>query len=165
MSDTILSEFNPDARIWIYGFTHSLNRRQSDTVHEIFKRFIAGWFSHGNKVAGAYTLLNDRFLVLCISQQSVISGCSIGASVNVLKDLHRDHALDALNVDLIYFKSDDAIQIASRYELQNLYDQGVIDDNTIVFDTAIETLGDLRNGFFEKRIKHSWHRTLIRKAS
>jgi hypothetical protein len=38
------------------------------------------------------------------------------------------------------------------------------DAHTIVFDTTAQTLGELRNGGWERKAELSWHRDLLRKA-
>jgi hypothetical protein len=149
----------PDnARLWIYGFERPLDDRTAGIVSEQLGGFIPGWVSHGTPVRGAYAIQQGRFLLLAAACPQGISGCAIDSSIANLKILRDIHGVDGLNRDLVFFRSaEGSIESLDRAAFQQEVDSGRIGPNTPVFDTTIETVGDLRAGRFEKPFGDSWH--------
>ncbi len=158
VNTNILTDFSDDCRIWIYGFRSDLSPSQSDIINKALNNFEENWMSHQSKVRGAHTIEYSRFLILTGECTTGISGCAIDASVRALKEIRDHHQLDGLNCDLIYFRNPkDGISSVERVEFQRLIDAGKVDSSTVVFNTSIQILGELRSGMWETCLTNSWH--------
>ena len=151
------NRFDDDAHIWIYGFDRTMSARVYEIVEQELQQFTASWKSHGKKVDGDYMVLHNRFVILAVSRESFVSGCSIDSSVRVFKKLRENLGLDGLNVNLVYHRGERGIESQSRIDFQKALDAGQIKPETVVFDTTIQSLRDLREGKFEQKITESWH--------
>ena len=164
MYNSILSAFDNDARIWIYGFSKQLNGNDKKIVGNVLDQFVKSWKSHGDDVTGAFSLIYDRFAILA-AKSSGASGCSVDSSVGIFKELRNKHALDALNLNLIFYRVDDKIESVTRPEFRDMVKAGNIALETTVFDTSILYISQLREGKFELPVRNSWHVRLIREVA
>lgn len=150
----------PDsARIWIYGFASPLTDHHRQLISERIGAFLGEWHSHRVGVRGGFAILHDRFVVLAGVSPDGVSGCSIDSSVDNFKYLRDAHGLDGLNRALLFFRDDrGTIRAVDRQEFRG----HPMSPETAVFDTTLQTLGDLRAGRFERRLCDSWHARLVR---
>lgn len=87
------------------------------------------------------------------------SGCSIDSMVHHLRDFERliNGEIVSTSSKVFYRDREEKIQCLNRAEFKQLVEQGVVDENTTVFNNIIQTLGDLRQGRWEVPMKESWH--------
>jgi len=149
------------ARVWVYAFSKPLSDAQISIVNKTLEEFVTSWSSHGENVRGGYTLIENYFAILAVENAEMVSGCSIDSSVKVFKSLKVSSGIDALNKNLIYVNIDSGIRVTDRNNFINNVRDGIFGDETIVYDTTIQTMGDFRNGNFRKTLKDSWHAKLI----
>lgn len=151
-----------DAKLWIYAFEQPLAERDREIVSERLASFVRGWKSHGAPVTGAFAILHDRFVLVAGKSSDDISGCSIDSSVSNFKWLKEAHGLDALNRGIVYFRGDGGdIEAIDRLAFQKLVDNGKAGKGTIVFDTTLTKLGELRHDKFETTFENCWHARLF----
>ena len=152
------SVFGDDARLWVYPFREPLTAPTSLLVEQTLNGFLPGWVSHGARVEGRYLICEDRFCLLVGDSPAGISGCSIDSSVENFKALRDQHGLDGLDRSLVFFRDTEGrIQADHFFDFQKRLGSGDILADTPVFDTAITTLGELREGGLEKPFQDSWH--------
>ncbi len=147
--------FSDGDRLWAYGFAVRLAPAQAETVKEELTRFCKNWQVHGKPLNAAFELIDDQFAFLATDGKA--SGCSIDSSVALFKDIKLKHGFDAIDPNLIFFRSKRGVEAVSRPEFQVLVAAGEITDETPVFNLTITTVGELRNGAFELPFKESWH--------
>ena len=151
-------QFDDDARLWVYGFAKPLAEADRKVVTERLSSFVQTWSSHKIPVTGAFAMVHDRFLLIAGATPEGLSGCSIDSSIENLKYLADHHGLDGLNRSLVFFRNDAGdIECRERGEFQPLVDSGVVGPASVVFDTTIQTVGDLRAGRFETTFQNTWH--------
>ena len=155
MYDRLFSDFDHNDRIWVYAFNRSLTAREADIVNHELTQFVNNWASHGNKVLGVFQILSNRFVVLCASKKSEVSGCSIDSSINLFRKLKNDHNLDALDQNLIHYRENGKIFSHPRADFFIRSERNITRD-TIIFDISLQTLGELRAGNFEIPAEKSW---------
>jgi len=151
--------FDDDAHIWIYGFNRNMSVREKDEIEKALENFTTHWNSHGKPVNGGYLILHNRFAILAVSKEDFVSGCSVDSSVRVFKNIKEMTGLDGLDVNLVFYRKNQEIHSTNRIQFQLLIDQDEVGSETVVFDTSIQTVGDLRSGKFEQPLSHSWHAT------
>ena len=131
---------------------------QQGLIQSHLSQFLGRWRSHGNPVHAAAIIDSSRFLVTAAHCPEGISGCSMDSYARTLKELRDEHDLDALESSLVFYqRSDGEIVAMDHLDVFELVRQGEIQEDTPVFDTLLQELGDLRQGRFQKAFKESWH--------
>ncbi len=147
-----------DAQLWVYGFAKPLGEAERGLIGQTLERFLPQWTTHGVPVRGAFAFAADRFVLLAGHLESGISGCSIDSSVRNFKHLRDVHGLDGLNRSLVFCRGQSGdIEAVAFTEFQRRVESGAVTAATPVFDTTIQTLGELRSGQFERPFADSWH--------
>ncbi len=158
--NTLFPEFPDDARVWVYALSEPLSDDARTRVSERLDAFVGNWQSHGVPVTGAYAIAENRFVLITGYVPDGISGCSTDSSVRVMKELREEHDIDGFDRSLVFFRdSKGTVQAVKRADFKALVDAGQVDGNTVVFDTTIQFIGDLRRGGFETSFGKSWHAT------
>ena len=152
------SQMPDSTRLWPYALDRKLDSAQVQRVDEIMSAFLPEWNSHGASVIGAYELIESRFLLIAGYCVEGIGGCSTDASVNVVQEIERATGVNAFDRSLVFFRDGGNKAVAvSRSDFKELVRQRHISPDTLVFDTTIQSLGDLRKGRFETPFEKSWH--------
>ena len=84
-----------------------------------------------------------------------IGGCSIDYSLQLINDISDTIQTNLLNRLIVNYKIDNKIASVSLNDLKNKIKDGAFSPETIIFNTAINTKGELLNNF-EVDIKSSW---------
>ena len=155
--NNLFPKFASETRVWIYGFRHSLSAADMGIVGNALRSFIGAWNSHGHPVNGDFVIKYHKFVILCGESSNGISGCSIDSSVRVFKELKEEYGLDALNHHLVHYRCGSQICSVERTVFQELILAGKISGDTVVFNTTVRTLGEVRQGFWETPFSQSWH--------
>lgn len=152
------AEFPSAARVWVYGLDRTLSEGDAGRVREVLDDFVAQWTSHGAPVVGAYNLFENRILVIAGYCADGISGCSTDSSVRVVRSLEDRFGVRGLDGSLVFYRGPEGtIDALPRTEFQRRVDAGDVGDDTVVFDTTVQTIADLRSGLFEITFARSWH--------
>ena len=146
------------SKIWIY----QSNREFSDNELEIIKTkldsFIENWQGHGDDLKASYQLKYNQFIILAVDEKfNEVSGCSIDASVNLIKQFEKEFMLDLTNKLNISFKDNKNINIVSLTDFKHYVKQGKINLNTIVFNNMVTSKADYINNW-EVTADKSWHK-------
>ncbi len=147
-----------ESRLWIHGFRNPLPNLTQGLIHSCLSEFLSRWQSHGTPVQAAAIIDTDRFLITAAHCPGGVSGCSMDSYGRALKSLREEHQVDALETDLVFYvRSDGEIEAVDHLDFFALVEQGKVTEDTLVFDTLLQALGDLRQGRFLKPFKDSWH--------
>lgn len=159
MSD--LQQLSPNARLWVYQANEPFTAQDVPVVASNLEEFARQWVSHSRELRAGATVLHDRFLLLAVDEsQAGASGCSIDSSVNFLKKLGAHYKRDLFDRLRFSYEKDGTVYTVSKDEFARLYSNGTIDDNTIVFDPLVKTVGDLSTSF-RKPLGESWHARFV----
>lgn len=158
MKAELFDHADDNTRIWVYAFSSPLDADAKAVIVNRLNEFIAGWNSHNVPVDSAFMIVHDRFVLLAGHCPEGISGCSIDSKVQNFKRLRDDHGLDALNSSLVFFRNAGGEVVSmDRSSFQSEVDAGRVGSDTVVFNTTIQSVADLRSGRFETTFKDSWH--------
>ena len=159
---TTLQNIASESRIWIYGAERALTGPEVTLVRNELQAFVKEWVSHRNHLKAAADVLHDRFVVIAVDEsESEASGCSIDGSVNKLKEIGAQIGVDFFNRMRFSYRDDAGnIQTVSKDEFKTLYHGGQLPNDTIVFDTLIKEVGELRQ-IFERPLEDSWHSRMV----
>ena len=85
------------------------------------------------------------------------SGCSIDALVHALQDL--ESAMDTRIVDnsMVWYRGRDGVLCDTRQAFRKRAQDGSVTPDTVVFDTTVIRLGELRGGHWEAPAGERWH--------
>ncbi len=153
-----LLDFPDDARLWVYAFDRELTPADAARARDILDAFMAQWNSHGEPVAGAWTFVENWFLLIAGHCPAGIGGCATDSSVHAVKAFCEATGVNAFDRDLVFYRDgDDRVQAAGRGAFQGLVDSGAVTGETMVFDPTITTVGDARSGRLERPMRECWH--------
>jgi hypothetical protein len=156
-----LAELAPEARVWIYQAHEPFPKEKVSELNQQVAQFAKQWVSHNHQLLAGGTVMHDRFLVLAVDEsQAGASGCSIDSSVKFIKQVGAHYQRDLFDRLRFSYEKDGEVHTVSKEEFAALYEQGAINDDTIVFDPLVKTVGEL-GAAFRKPLKDSWHARFV----
>ena len=161
MPRTALQNLTDDAYAWVFGVSPRLDDTKASAFLSRIDAFLDEWAAHGTPIRSARELRDGSFLVVAADSNSERSGCSIDRMFGTLQQLEREHGVKILDAGRVFFRHGDGrIDAMSRADFREK-----ADPHTVVFDTTVERLGDIRSGAWEKKAEESWHRDLLKKVA
>lgn len=138
---TDIAEFPATARIWIYPGNAFVPEERISEVRTRIADFAQQWTSHNRQLRATGDLLYNRFLLLMVNEMVAgVSGCSIDASVNFVRELGANLGIDFMDrLNFAYLDESDTLQFVHKDELAGLYHSGKVDDNTRFFDHLVQS--------------------------
>ncbi len=155
--------FSPTSRVWVYQNTQKIEDTHLSAITKDVQYFAQQWLSHSQLLKAQGEVLHNRFIVLTVDEaaNASASGCSIDSSVRFLKHLENVYQLDVFNrLYFSYLDDKNEVQTVSSTTFATLYKEGVINGETLVFDTLVTTKADLDTKFV-KKLNESWHKRLV----
>ena len=145
-----------DSRIWIYQSDRDLIELEKSIIDDKTSLFLDSWKAHGKDLECSYSIINKRFIIIAVNENiNPIGGCSIDYSLQLINDISDSIQLNLLNRLIVNFKVDNKISSASLNDLKSKIKDGTLCSETIIFNTTINTKGELLNNF-EIDIGSSW---------
>ena len=148
-----------DARVWVFAASRPLSAAESESLLARVDGFIDGWAAHGAPVRGARDWRHDRFLLVGADERATgVSGCSIDSLFHVLAAAEAESGVTLRDATPVFFR-DAAGEVRSvpRPEFRRMAAAGEVADDTVVFDNTVTTVGAVREGRWETRLRDSWH--------
>jgi hypothetical protein len=106
--------------------------------------------------------MQNRFVVLMVDEsQAGASGCSIDKSVYFVQGVEQAFGVKMFDRMLFAYQNEAGeVKTASSIEFDQLYKNGLINDETLVFDNLVKTKADFE-GKWLKPLKDSWHARFV----
>ncbi len=146
------------SRVWIYQANREFTPDEIGVLKSKIMLFLNGWKRHGDDLKASFLIKYNQFIVLLVDgSYNDVSGCSIDASVNLMKQLEDVFAIDLTNKLNISFKNHADINIVSLADFQNYVKQEKITSSTIVFNNMVTTKEDFEDNW-EVTASNSWHK-------
>ena len=152
----------PDStRVWIYQANQPFKEEDIPVIRREAQAFAQSWISHNRQLRAHADVLHNRFIVLMVDEsQADASGCSIDKSVYFLKQLQAEYGVDLFYRMAFSFKDGEEVFTVPREEFARLYQEGRINDHTLVFDTLVSTKEELDQKWL-KPLSQSWHKRMV----
>lgn len=151
----------PSTRVWVYASNQPFNAEDTPTVRAKIQDFAQQWISHNRQLRSVGDLLHDRFVVLMVDEsQADASGCSIDKSVYFLKSLQAAYGVDLFDRMQFSYLDGETVKTVNRDTFAQLYQEGQIKDDTLVFDPLVSTKADF-DAAFVKPLGKSWHKRMV----
>ncbi len=150
-----------NTRVWIYQSNRALTSDEAEKARTDIQSFATQWVSHNQLLKAHADVLHERFVVLMVDESNVgAGGCSIDSSIHFIQNLQRELGVDFFNRMIFAWKEDDQVKTASSDEFAHLYSQGLINDDTLVFDNLVNTKSKFESEWL-KPLKDSWHTRMV----
>jgi hypothetical protein len=156
----------PDAaRVWVFASDRALSGDESRMLLDEVDRFLAAWKAHGAPLRSGREWRDDRFLAIGVDPTAEqASGCSIDGLFRGLQALERALSTGLVAGGRVFSRDENGKpQLAHRKELASLVAQGVIGDDTEVFDTSLTDAKAWRERFVLPA-RESWVASLLSPA-
>lgn len=148
--------FTEHTRIWIYTAERFLSDDEQATIAQAGNEFVASWASHGTPLKAAVQVLNNAHVIIAVDEaQAGASGCSIDKSMAFIQGLEKALSLSLTNRMLLVYKGKDGLGISKLSDLDKLFEQGVITEDTLIFDPLVDKLQSFQEAF-QIPLKDSW---------
>ena len=148
-------------RVWIYQSSREFSDNEIGEIKNKLDIFISNWKRHGRDLKASYKIRYNQFIIMAVDESyNKISGCSIDASVNFMKQLENDFSTDLTNKLNISFKDNNAINVVSLSDFKNYANQKKISSNTVVFNNMVTTKADFEKNW-EVTANKSWHKRFL----
>ncbi|SDK29893.1 hypothetical protein SAMN05421823_102389 [Catalinimonas alkaloidigena] len=147
----------PDtARLWVYQANRAFSPAEQQTLTVMLTQFCEQWAAHSQPLQASFRLVHDQFIVLAVDERyHAASGCSIDASVQVIRQLEQQLGISLLDRSQVAYLTDEGVQLVSLANAKALVTDGVIQPETPVFNNAVASLGDWRTSW-EIPASQSW---------
>lgn len=153
------------SRIWVYQANRQLTTVDEDIISNNLKTFCERWAAHGQALEASFDIDHHRFVILCVNENAASpSGCSIDSSSHVIKAIGAQLNIDFFGREEIPFLKGNNIAIHPLSGLKKLFQQGVINESSITFNTLAPTLGEWKQ-HGQVKVLHSWMNRFIPKIS
>lgn len=136
----------PDsARLWIYQADRPFTSEEEQEITTGLQSFINQWAAHGQKLMAAFTIKHHQFIILSVDESvAQASGCSIDASVHVIRQVEAQFGINLLDRSKVAFLINEEVVLKPFSTLKQEINAGVITQTTLVFNNVIERTGDWR---------------------
>lgn len=138
----------PDSKIWIYQADRSLNDVEINRLEHELAGFCSRWTAHNHQLKAHYNILYQRFIVLMVDETHTdASGCSIDKSVAFLKMVSEQFQISLFDRMYMAYLKNNTVHTLHLSEVETALNNGLIDGNTLFFNTTIQRLAELENNF------------------
>ena len=158
---TNYNSFPLTSRIWIYQANQPIPTEKTTEIEAHLQQFTKQWTAH-NQALRAYGELRDqRFIILMVDEsQAGASGCSIDKSVHFIQHLEQAFNLNLFDRMTFTYQDNGAIKAAPREEFAQLFADGIIDEDTLVFDNLVKNKEEFETAWV-KKLGESWHKRMV----
>ena len=150
-----IEHLSDDARVWVFPIAPAPEPRRAGELLGDVDRYLEQWTAHGEPVVAARELREGSLLVIAADEGSHPGGCSIDGLFRMLRQQLGDAALDSSRI--VCRDGDGHLRVMQRSEFR-----AKADPHTVVIDTTVQRLGEVRGGTWERPAEKSWHRELLR---
>lgn len=159
MPMTEISKLSAAASVWIFGITPAVSDEAAMLAR--VDQFLRGWVAHQVPVLSGRELRDGCFLIVAAEKESETSGCSIDSMFGLIRGLEREFGVALLDANRIFYRdASGAVTCCLRNEFGDR-----ANEDTLVCDIAVQTLGQVRSGAWERPARESWHSALLRRSA
>jgi hypothetical protein len=149
------------ARVWIYQSNRPFTESEAEIIKRRSASFADSWTAHKKELKASAELIYNRFLILAVDEkEAAASGCSIDSSVHFVKSLEAGLNVSFFDRLSFAFKKNDHVEALSKDEFEKAISEGIITQDTIVFNNLVQTKKELDERW-EIPLKDSWHKQLM----
>ncbi|MEO9965226.1 MAG: hypothetical protein ABJF11_05535 [Reichenbachiella sp.] len=149
-------EMAESSRVWIYQADRFLTGQDQKKIQNSCKEFMQQWAAHGQSLKSSFQIVHDKFLVISVDEGfNLASGCSIDASVHLIKSLEQELQINFFDRTKVCFLVDNEIIEVPMTAIKSQVELGKIADNTLTFNNLVEDIKSY-NEQWQVEAKNSW---------
>ncbi len=153
--------FSPQSRVWIYQSNREFTTSEVAEIQEKLDAFTAQWKAHGHQLVAKAEIFYNYFIVITVDERaSNVTGCSIDASVRILKEIEETYNLDLFNRFNMAYMMDDKVVSLTKEDFETLVSIKKVTPDTIVFNNMVQTLEEFQTKW-KVPFAQSWHNTVF----
>ncbi|MEJ7560160.1 MAG: ABC transporter ATPase [Pedobacter sp.] len=153
--------FSPQSKVWIYQSNRAFTTEEVVAIEQKLSEFTSQWKAHGHQLQAKAQVLHNFFLIFTVDEASAnATGCSIDASVRVVKELEQQYNVDLFNRFNMAYLVDNKVVVASKEDFETLINIKAVGPKTIVFNNMVQTLADFQNKW-QVPFEESWHKQVF----
>ena len=138
-----------------------LTTDEKNSIDHHLKGFVEQWSTHDAQMHASHILLHNCFVVVAADEQKqAASGCSIDSFTALFKKFGEQYGLSFFDRFSVAHKSNGEVVISPLNDFKKLIKQGIVTENTIVFNNLITTKEGLLNNW-ELPLKESWQKRFL----
>ena len=151
-------ELSDNSKLWIYQSNRPFNENELFNLERGLKEFCDNWTAHNKSLLASFKVPFNRFIILAVDESRAdASGCSIDKSVNFMKVVEREFGVELFDrLNFAYLEGDE-VRSLNRTAFEEALGNGLINDNTVVFNNLIGSKGELQRKW-QVRFADSWHK-------
>jgi hypothetical protein len=149
--------FSPQSKVWIYQGDREFSETEMTSIRAQLNDFTSQWKAHGHQLQAKAEILYNYFIVFIVDEASAgATGCSIDASVRIIKGFEQEYSIDLFNRFNMAYKAGDKVVVVNKEDFETLISIKKVTRDTIVFNNLVQTLADFETKW-EVPFKDSWH--------
>ncbi|WP_158796947.1 ABC transporter ATPase [Pedobacter sp. L105] len=149
--------FSPQSKVWIYQSDREFTDQEISAIQQDLNAFTSQWKAHGHQLQAKADILYRYFIVFVVDEATAgATGCSIDASVRVVKGLELEYGVDLFNRFNMAYKVNDKVVVVNKEDFETLISIKKITPESIVFNNMVQTLAEFETKW-EVPFKDSWH--------
>jgi hypothetical protein len=149
--------FSPQSKVWIYQGDREFSAQEVISIQQQLNDFTAQWKAHGHQLQAKAEIYYNYFIVFTVDEATAgATGCSIDASVRIVKGLEQQYGIDLFNRFNMAYKVDGKVTVVNKEDFETLISIKKVTPETIVFNNMVQTLADFETKW-EVPFKDSWH--------
>lgn len=153
--------FSPQSKVWIYQSNRAFTDSEAEEIQQKLDAFTAQWKAHGHQLKAKAEIPYNFFIVLIVDQDDAMAtGCSIDASVKVIKEIEQTYNVDLFDRFNMAYKLEGQVVVNTKEDFETLITIKKITPQTIVFNNLVQTLAEYEQKW-EVPLAHSWHKTIF----
>lgn len=149
--------FSPQSKVWIYQSNRAFSTDEVKDIQQQLDNFTAGWKAHGHQLKAKAEILHHFFIVFTVDEAAAgVTGCSIDASVRMIKEIEQAYNVDLFDRFNIAYKIDDKVIVTNKEDFETLVNISTVTPETIVFNNLVQTRQEFEDKW-ETPFEQSWH--------
>lgn len=153
--------FSPQSKVWLYQSNRKFTDQEAAEIKQLLHNFTSQWKAHGHQLKAKAELPYHLFIVFIVDEEVAnATGCSIDASVKIIKEIEQRFGVDLFNRFNIAYKLDGEIHVAPKEDFETLISIKKVDGNTTVFNNLVKNLSEFENQW-ETPLANSWHKNVF----
>lgn len=149
--------FSPQSRVWVYQSDRAFSNEEVSSLEKKLHDFTAQWKAHGHQLAAKAEIRHNYFIIFTVDESAAgVTGCSIDASVRIVKEIEQEYGVDLFNRFNMAYKVEDRVVVTNKEDFETLINIKAVGPQTIVFNNMIQTLAEFEDKW-EVPFEQSWH--------
>ncbi|CAM4156768.1 hypothetical protein SAMN06265348_105154 [Pedobacter westerhofensis] len=149
--------FSPQSKVWIYQGDREFTETEMTAIRQQLNDFTSQWKAHGHQLQAKAEILYNYFIVFIVDEATAgATGCSIDASVRIVKGFEQEYGIDLFNRFNMAYKVGQKVVVVNKEDFETLITIKKVTPETIVFNNMVQNLADFETKW-EVPFRESWH--------